>query len=116
MDIQRVQNTNAPILRCISPVERVDDALTIISACFENEAVALLLDGEILPDAFFQLQTRFAGDFVQKLVNYRIKVAAVFGADRAYSQRFREYIAEARHGNQFRTFDDAASALRWLDT
>ena len=115
MDIRRVEEAKTPVLRCTTVIERVDDALSIISACYENDAARVLLHEDILPAAFFELQTRFAGEFVQKLVNYRIKIAAVFAKDDTYPERFREYVAEARSGNQFRTFADEASALRWLE-
>jgi hypothetical protein len=115
MDIRRIEESTTPILRCTTAITRVDDALLIISACYENDAGCVLLHEDILPAAFFELQTRFAGEFVQKLVNYRIRIAAVFAKNETYSERFREYVAEARGGNQFRTFADEASALRWLE-
>jgi hypothetical protein len=116
MHIQRVAEAKAPVLRCITAIEELDDALSIISACFENGAERVLLHEDHLPGKFFELQTKFAGEFVQKLVNYRIKTAAVFAKTETYSERFREYISEASKGHQFRTFTDEASALRWLDT
>jgi len=104
------------MLECASPIERGADALDIVSASFEHHAPRLLLDENVLPDAFFDLKTGFAGEFVQKLINYRITTAAVFRGEREYSARFREYIDEARNGRQFKVFSDRADALQWLET
>lgn len=90
--------------------------MTIISASYEHGATKLLLDESQLPPAFFDLRTGFAGEFVQKLVNYRILVAAVFRDAGRYSDRFQEFIGEARKGSHFRTFCDEAAALHWLDS
>jgi hypothetical protein len=68
----------------------------------------------MLPPEFFELRTRFAGEFIQKLLNYRLIVAGFFGADNTYSKRFREYLAEARNGRQFRVFSTREEAMDWL--
>ena len=74
----------------------------------------LLRDGQ-LPSEFFDLQTRFAGEFIQKLVNYRIVVACVFDPSVSSSGRFQEYIREAKRGSQFRSFHDEDAAIAWLE-
>ena len=116
MNLRLTERAARPVLVCESPVERAADALDVVSASFEHRAPRLLLDETDLPDAFFELKSGFAGEFVQKLINYRITTAAVFRGSRPYSQRFREYIDEARSGRQFRAFSDATAALAWLET
>lgn len=34
--------------------------------------------------------------------------------DEAYTERFREYVGEARQGRQFRAFADEVAAIAWL--
>jgi hypothetical protein len=113
MKTSLVPNTAIPVVEGWA-IERPEDALDLIAACYEHAACSVLLDGSSLPDSFFDLRTRFAGDFVQKLVTYQLRVAAVFPMDGAYSERFRGYIGEARNGPQFRTFVTRESALAWL--
>lgn len=114
MDIQLVDGTGKPILRCATPIETSGDALAIVAATYEHDASGVLLEAANLPAAFFDLRSGFAGEFIQKLVNYRLAVAAVFSDESAHGERFREYIQEARSGRQFRTFGEVADALRWL--
>lgn len=75
----------------------------------------VLLRDRQLPAEFFELQTGFAGEFIQKLVNYQITVACVFEESRSFGDRFREYVAEAKLGRQFRSFSDEREAIAWLE-
>jgi hypothetical protein len=62
----------------------------------------VLLEAEQLPPAFFDLRSGFAGEFLQKLQNYQLRVAAVFPTDGEDGNRFREFMAEATLGRTFR--------------
>jgi hypothetical protein len=108
-------DSTTPILALKSDVTGIDDALAIIASAYEHGATKILLHEERLPASFFDLSSRFAGEFVQKLVNYRFTVAGVFGRPASYSQRFVEWIGEARRGRQFRTFETEQAAIAWLD-
>lgn len=115
MHTQLIPATRTPILRCAAPITRIDDALDIMSAAYEHGASKLLLREADLPAAFFDLSTKFAGEFVQKFMNYSLVVALVVVDENAYSNLFRQFVLEARTGRQFRTFADEADALAWLD-
>jgi uncharacterized protein DUF4180 len=101
-------------LESLEPIAKVDDALELISAGFEHRARRLLLDCAHLPPDFFELRTRFASEFLQKLENYHFKVAGVFPPGREYGERFAQFLLEARRGAGFRAFDDRESAEEWL--
>jgi hypothetical protein len=96
------------------PIAKVDDALRLVEASYEQQSRAFLLEEHLLPAEFFDLRTRFAGEFVQKLVNYGLRVAAVFPPDAARGERFREFVGELRGGHRFRTFETRAEAEAWL--
>lgn len=96
------------------PIAKVDDAVRLVEAAYEQDTRAFLLEGNLLPAEFFDLRTRFAGEFVQKLVNYGLRVAAVFPPDPAHGERFREFVGELRRGHAFRTFEARAEAEAWL--
>ncbi|UJB30453.1 DUF4180 domain-containing protein [Chromobacterium sp. Beijing] len=102
------------LIECSAGVASLDQALDLVALCAEHDAPRVLLAEEALPPAFFDLSSRFAGEFVQKLVNYRLAVAGVFADGAAYGERFGEYLSEARRGRQFRVFDDREAALAWL--
>lgn len=99
-----------------SPIEREQDANTIIELCMEYDTYAVLLDDGVLPDKFFMLRTGLAGAVLQKFVNFSIKTAAVIREDRPLPVRFREMIFEYRKGNTFCVFTNPDEAVDWLLT
>jgi hypothetical protein len=102
------------VVECLEPIAKTGDALELISACIENGATGALLDDRYLPPAFFELRSGFAGEFVQKLVNYKLQLAVVFADPSKHGERFEQFVGEARRGRGFRAFDDRESALAWL--
>ena len=90
------------------------DPVRAVVACIEQETRALLLDAGALPAAFFDLRTGVAGEVVQKLVNYGIRMAAVVPDLAAHPPRFRQFAREANRGAQFRFFPTRAEAVAWL--
>jgi hypothetical protein len=114
MKVQPLPGIRTVILECIDAVVGLDDAMAIITASYDMNTNRVLLRDRQLPVEFFELHTGFAGEFIQKLVNYRITVACVFETGGPQSERFREYVAEAKRGRQFRSFADEDEAIAWL--
>lgn len=114
MDIVTINHANNKILECVSPISGVDDALDLIAACMEHDSDQLLLESRVFSASFFDLRTRIAGEFLQKLQNYRIRTAGVFPPNPDYSERFNEFLVEARRGPMFRVFSTRDEALDWL--
>jgi hypothetical protein len=76
-----------------------------------------LIDSTILPEACFELRSRFAGEFIQKIQNYRIRLAAVFPLESSNGrERFGQFLAEARRGHGFRAFTNRLDAEAWLSS
>ena len=90
------------------------DPVAAVTGCIEHGAHALLLDAGALPPAFFELRSGVAGELVQKLVNYGIRMAAVVPDLGAQSARFQEFAREANAGRQFRFFATRGEAIDWL--
>ena len=51
---------------------------------------------------------------MQKLVDYRVRMAAVVPDLAGCPERFREFAREANRGRQFRFFATREAALAWL--
>ena len=114
MKFQLVPNSDPGVMECIAGITGVQDSMELAYACSGADTDLLLIHNGALPADFFQLRTGFAGEFVQRLVNFRLRVAAVFDPDASYPERFREFMLEARRHPQFRAFDAPADALAWL--
>ena len=86
-----------------------------VTACIESGADALLLDQEALTPEFFDLSSGVAGNLVQRLQNYGIRMAAVVPSTAAHSHAFQEFAMEANTGSRFRFFPTRADAMGWLE-
>jgi uncharacterized protein DUF4180 len=94
-------------------LSRVEDASRIVEACLSARARSALLYSDNLPDRFFDLSSGQAGEILQKLRTYRMRLAVVCapGAVR-FSSRFAELVsAERQH---FGVFDTRQAAREWL--
>ncbi|WP_406044718.1 DUF4180 domain-containing protein [Micromonospora sp. NBC_00898] len=73
------QRMGVPVLVCDPagpPVATVRDALDLVGAAFLGAEV-VAVPASRLGDDFFSLGTRFAGEIMQKFVNYRLRLAVV---------------------------------------
>ena len=114
MEVETISHLDVRIVRCASQISKRDDAVDLVTACVEHGSRLLLLEPEAFSDPFFDLRTRIAGEFVQKIQSYGIRTAAVFPADREYPERFKEFLIEAKRGRAFRAFASRSDALDWL--
>lgn len=74
-----------------------DDARDLIGNLFGSQADLVILPvGRMAPE-FFDLRTRLAGNFIQKFVNYGIKLAFVGDLSKATAQSnaLRDFVREA---------------------
>ena len=87
----------------------------MVEACLSSDVDGALLYAPNLTAGFFDLSSLEAGEILQKLRNYRIRLAVVCppGTVR-FSSRFGELLAEERRGRFFGVFDTRADALAWL--
>ncbi|UPT64371.1 MAG: DUF4180 domain-containing protein [Hyphomonadaceae bacterium JAD_PAG50586_4] len=57
------------------PLESERDATDLIAEAMSSDARLVAIPAERLSSDFFQLSTRKAGHFIQKFVNYRLRIA-----------------------------------------
>ena len=91
------------------------DPVAAVIRCIEHGTRALLFDTGALPPAFFDLSSGVAGEVVQKLANYHVRMAGVVPDLELHSPRFREFAREANKGRQFRFFATRQEAIAWLE-
>jgi hypothetical protein len=92
-----------------------DDVGLVLEACFAAGTRAALLYAENLPAAFFDLSSGQAGAVLQKLRNYKVRLAVVAPPGRIRpSSRFAEMVEEERRGRDFGLFESRDDAREWL--
>lgn len=75
----------------------------------------LLMETNFVP-AFYDLSTGLAGAILQKVSNYRVRLAIVGSFASVTSERFREFMQESNKGSSVRFFEEKAEAQTWLLT
>jgi len=95
-------------------MERVEDVSTVLEACFDNAVDRLLLYSENMTERFFDLSSGEAGEILQKLRNYHIRLAIVRSPTLRLSRRFDELMADESRESYFRLFGERAAAQEWL--
>ncbi len=73
----------------------------------------LLMDTNFIP-TFYDLSTGLAGDILQKVSNYRVRLAIFGSFEMITSKRFREFINESNKGSSVRFFQEETKAQAWL--
>jgi len=88
----------------------------VLARCIEDGARAILLDEAALPAEFFDLRTGLAGELLQKLTPYRIRLACVVPDARVHPTHFQDFLREANRGVQFRFLTTREAAIDWLES
>jgi hypothetical protein len=94
---------------------RADDASVVLEECFSNGVGLVLLYAKNLTEGFFDLSSGEAAAILQKLRNYRVRLAVVCppGAVR-FSTHFGEMVAEEQPKGFFGVFETRSTAVDWL--
>jgi hypothetical protein len=95
-------------------IQDISGVTLILEFCFSNRVNRVLLSSENLAEEFFDLSTGMAGEILQKLRNYRARLAIVYSPDQQLNKRFSEMIAEESKRGYFRVFQQLDSAQNWL--
>ncbi len=74
----------------------------------------LIFKKEMLPEAFFDLKSGLAGDIMQKIGNYRLKMAVVGDFSGYASTSLRDFIRECNRSNNVVFVDDVNTAIQKL--
>ncbi|MGV9808620.1 DUF4180 domain-containing protein [Micromonospora chersina] len=115
------ERAGVPVLVCDPagpPVATAEAALDLIGAAFGGAEVVAVPAARLDP-SFFSLGTRFAGEIMQKFVNYRLRLVVVgdISAHLAESGALRALVAESnRHDHIWFVPDLAALDARLAAT
>jgi hypothetical protein len=94
------------------------DAVTVIGDAFSVKANLVAIPSSRFDDMFFHLSTRMAGEFIQKFVNYRIRLAIIgdISDHTGSSQALRDYVFEANRRDEVWFLPDTDALIARLET
>ena len=90
------------------------DMMATFSYFEDEENLAMVISEISLGEKFFDLQTGFAGEILQKFSNYNMALAIVGDFGNVNSKSLRDFIRECNRGRQVFFVDDEQSALKRL--
>lgn len=114
MSFQRTSLAGQPALVAdpAGPLLRTeDDARDLIQETFGTDVRLAVIPAERLDPEFFVLRTGVAGAFVQKLVQYRLRLVVVgdISAQTAASDALRDWVREVNRGRDVLFVPDQAA-------
>lgn len=93
----------------------IENVALLVEACFSHRVSSALLYAPNLTNRFFDLSSGEAGAILQKLRNYRIRLAVVCAPGSVrFSSRFGEMAAEESRTGYFQVFESVQTAREWL--
>lgn len=99
-----------------SPIAGGQDALEVVGDAWAAQAEVVAVPAGRFAPAFFDLRSGLAGEFVQKLVNYRLRLA-VLGDISAHvdaSDALRDFVRESNRGGHVWFLDGPEELVRRL--
>jgi hypothetical protein len=115
MNIKTIRNLNIAIVDKGDKITNAQDILDMMaSAQYQCECIGMVLYKESLNESFFDLKTGLAGEILQKISNYRFKLAIVGDFSHYTSKSLKDFIYECNKGNMVYFKEDLDSALSAL--
>ncbi len=90
------------------------DFLDLLAVGIENGTSLLVLRDSNLDPAFYDLKTGLAGEILQKVADYAVRLAIVGPIEGLGSKRFQELARECNSGTSVRFAPSKNDALAWL--
>jgi len=89
----------------------ISTANDVIGDAWSEDAALIAIPVTRLDSAFFDLSSLVAGEFLQKIVNYRLRVAIIgdISAFTAKSGALRDFVWESNRGTQVWFVDDESA-------
>ena len=101
MEVREINGIRALFYPAEGTQFRTDrDAVGLLGVAFENKVSLIVLPATRLDPDFFRLNTRLAGEFIEKFVNYRVRLAVVGDISEQVheSTALRDFVRESNRG------------------
>ncbi len=82
----------------------------------QSDSLGIVFHKQSIPESFFDLKTRLAGEILQKFSNYRVKLAIVGDFGGYSSKALADFIRECNRGNQVFFVSDIDTAIAKMES
>ena len=97
-------------------IETTAQMLDIIATAqyYHPDHAGLIVNSKNLPEGFFDLKTKLAGEMLQKFSNYKVKLAIVGDFGNIESKALADFIRECNRGRQIFFVGNTDEAIKKL--
>lgn len=88
----------------------------LMTIAYETGTNKVIINEENLTEDFFGLKTKVAGNILQKVVNYKMKLAIVGDYSKYSSESLKDFIYECNNGNDIFFVEDESQALTLISS
>ncbi len=99
MIIKKNSDINIAIIEQNEKIDSIRDISDLMANAYYNECVGLIVKKEFLPESFFDLKTKIAGEILQKFSNYNMKMSIIGDFSVYDSKSLRDFIYECNNGS-----------------
>ena len=99
MIIKKNNDINIAIIEQNEKIDSIRDISDLMANAYYNECVGLIVKKEFLPEAFFDLKTKIAGEILQKFSNYNMKMSIIGDFSVYDSKSLHDFIYECNNGS-----------------
>jgi hypothetical protein len=92
-------------------IEDTQAFLDLMILCGMHKAHTLIVHKDSLHPDFFDLSTKFAGELIQKAVNYQFRLLIIGEYENHSSKSLRDFMREANQGTTVNFFGSVEEAL-----
>jgi Domain of unknown function (DUF4180) len=92
-------------------IKEPQDILDLMGDCVSNNCNRIIINEQNLHADFFRLQTRLAGEILQKFSNYNFKLAVVGNFSKYKSKNLQDFIHESNKGRSIFFVNNLNEAL-----
>lgn len=109
-----LESSKIAIVDKTQKIKNIEDAVDLLGNVVYQGADKMIVYKESFDDSFFDLSTKFAGDVLQKYVNYKTQVAIVGDFSVYDSKSLKQFIYECNKGNHIFFISSYEEALERL--
>ncbi len=95
-------------------LNELQDFIDLLGNAHYQNCEGVIIDKSNLPEGFFDLKTRFAGEVLQKFSNYQKKLAVIGDFSNLKSKSLTDFITESNKGSRIIFISDKDKALEVL--
>lgn len=116
LKIHKTKNHNiAELVSDTVEISTVQDALDVMANADYLGARSIIVHEKNLNPDFFDLKTRFAGDILQKFVNYQVRLAVIGDFSKYTSKSLKDFIRESNRTGRILFLTSVDEAILRLD-